>query len=107
MQKTFNLVAEVSELRFASVARPICDRYDIVMTDEQLMTEGDIHAFGIEIVFTYLQKDGWVISSADPNADLRSEPQIIASKDGDLGFFVVRHGGVSSTRAVRRRPGGF
>jgi hypothetical protein len=60
------------------------------MPDQELMSAGDIHAFGIEIVFTYLQKDGWVVRTADPLADLHFEPQIIASKDGDLAFFIVR-----------------
>ena len=54
------------------------------------MTEADIHAFGIEIVFKQLEKDGWVIESADVEADITSEPQIVAAKDGERAFFVVR-----------------
>lgn len=56
------------------------------------MTEADIHAFGIEIVYKQLEKDGWVIRSADVEADLFSEPQIVAAKDGELAFFIVRAG---------------
>jgi len=54
------------------------------------MTPADIHAFGVEIVFKQLEKDGWVIDSADVRADIRSEPQILATKNGELAFFVVR-----------------
>ena len=54
------------------------------------MTPADIHAFGIEIVFKQLEKDEWVIESADALADIRSEPQIVASKDAERAFFIVR-----------------
>ena len=54
------------------------------------MSAADIHAFGVEIVFNQLEKDGWVIDSADPFADILTEPQIAAHKDGETGFFVVR-----------------
>jgi hypothetical protein len=54
------------------------------------MTPADIHAFGIEIVFKQLEKDEWQIESADALADLRSEPQIVASKLGERAFFIVR-----------------
>lgn len=56
------------------------------------MSPSDIHAFGIEIVFKQLEKDGWIIQSADVEADMMSEPQIVAQKDGELAFFVVRTG---------------
>lgn len=56
------------------------------------MSPADIHAFGIEIVFKQLEKDGWIIQSADVEADLATEPQIVAQKDGELAFFVVRTG---------------
>ncbi|MBX3244114.1 MAG: hypothetical protein KF685_06625 [Acidobacteria bacterium] len=60
------------------------------MSDKELMTAADIHAFGIEIVFKQLEKDGWVIDSADILADIFTEPQIVAKKDGELAFFIVR-----------------
>lgn len=56
------------------------------------MSEADIHAFGVEIVYKQLEKDGWAIRSADVEADLFSEPQIIAAKDGELAFFIIRAG---------------
>lgn len=62
------------------------------MDNLQLMTPQDIHAFGVEIVYKQLEKDGWVIESADVLADLHSEPQIVANKDGELAFFIVRTG---------------
>lgn len=62
------------------------------MAEQELMSPADIHAFGIEIVFKQLEKDGWIIQSADVEADIMSEPQIVAQKDGELAFFVVRTG---------------
>ena len=56
----------------------------------EVMTEADIHAFGVEIVFKQLEKDGWTIDSADILADITTEPQIVAHKDGNRAFFVVR-----------------
>lgn len=56
----------------------------------ELMTPADVHAFGIEIVFKQLEKDGWNIEWADVETDIRSEPQIVANKDGELAFFIVR-----------------
>ena len=56
------------------------------------MTQEDINAFGVEIVYKQLEKDGWTINSANVGADLATQPQIIAQKDGELAFFVVRTG---------------
>ena len=60
------------------------------MTDQELMTEADVHAFGVEIVFKQLEEAGWVIQSADVFVDREMHPQIIAHKDGETGYFVVR-----------------
>lgn len=57
-----------------------------------MMSAADIHAFGIEIVCKQLTKDGWMIESADVEADIRTQPQIRAIKDGESAFFVVRTG---------------
>ncbi len=54
------------------------------------MSKQDIHSFGIEIVCKQLMKDGWMIESADGDADIETHPQIIAAKDGETAFFVVR-----------------
>lgn len=60
------------------------------MEERELMTPADIHAFGVEILYKQLEKDGWVIDSADVLADIRTEPQLVAKKEGELAFFVVR-----------------
>ena len=60
------------------------------MDERELMTKDDIHAFGVEIVYKQLEKDGWTIQSADVEADLATEPQIVAEKDGELAYFVIR-----------------
>lgn len=60
------------------------------MEERELMTEGDIHAFGVEIVFKQLEEAGWTLESADVFADRETHPQIVGSKNGETGFFVVR-----------------
>lgn len=54
------------------------------------MTDADIHAFGIEIVYKQLEQAEWAIESADVFADPLTHPQIVAHKDREVGFFVVR-----------------
>jgi hypothetical protein len=60
------------------------------MDERELMTEADIHAFGVEIVFKQLEEAGWTLESADVFAARETHPQIIGNKDGETGFFVVR-----------------
>ena len=62
------------------------------MEEKRLMTDAEIHAFGIEIVYKQLEKDGWAIDAADVLADIYTEPQLVAKKDGEQAFFVVRTG---------------
>lgn len=60
------------------------------MTEPELMTEADVHAFGVEIVYKQLIEAGWTVESADVYAERETTPQIVAIKDGETGFFVVR-----------------
>lgn len=60
------------------------------MIKRELMTEADIHAFGIEIVYKQLEKDGWTISTVHTDPEAPIEPQLVADKDGELAFFIVR-----------------
>jgi len=62
------------------------------MIQKEILTEAEIHAFGVEIVCKQLEKDGWLIDSADGIADIRTEPQIVAQKEDEFAFFVVRTG---------------
>lgn len=62
------------------------------MEQKELMTEAEIHAFGVEILCRQLEQDGWMIESGDATVDIRTQPQIIAQKDNELAFFVVRTG---------------
>ncbi len=54
----------------------------------EIMTKAEIHDFGIEVVFGYLQREGYEIVGV--NADLSMNPQIVAKKEGQLQFIVVR-----------------
>src|SRR5947209_20068245 len=60
------------------------------MSEPELMTDLDIHAFGIEIVHNQLKEAGWIIETADVLADRLTHPQIVGMRDAELGFFVVR-----------------
>ncbi len=60
------------------------------MNEHELMTESDVHAFGVEIVYKQLIEAGWTVESADVYANREEHPQIVASKDGEFAFFVVR-----------------
>lgn len=60
------------------------------MTEPELMTEADVHAFGVEIVYNQLVESGWTVQSADVYAERTEHPQIVAHRDGETGFFVVR-----------------
>ena len=54
----------------------------------ELMTPADIHDFGVEVVFGYLQKNGHEIVAV--NTKIGMNPQIVARKNGQLQFIVVR-----------------
>lgn len=60
------------------------------MAKIEYMSEAEIHAFGVEIVSKQLQEAEWILESADVFADRTTHPQIVAHKDGEIGFFVVR-----------------
>lgn len=60
------------------------------MSERELMIESDVHAFGVEIVYKQLIEAGWTVESADVYAEREKHPQIVASKDGEFAFFVVR-----------------
>ncbi len=60
------------------------------MSEPELMSEVDIHAFGVEIVSKKLIEGGWTVVSTDALADRETSPQITGQMDGESAFFVVR-----------------
>lgn len=54
----------------------------------ELMNIAEIHDFGVEVVFGFLQREGHEIVAV--NTDPAINPQIVAKKDGHLEFVVVR-----------------
>lgn len=60
------------------------------MPEPELMLESDVHAFGVEIVYKQLTEAEWIVKSADVYAERTEHPQIVAHKDGEFAFFVVR-----------------
>lgn len=57
-------------------------------TFQELMTEDEIHDFGIEIVFNYMKEEGFEILAV--KTDRSINPQILARKDGQLVHVAVR-----------------
>lgn len=60
------------------------------MKEPELMKESDVHAFGVEIVYKQLIESGWTVQSADVYAERAEHPQIVATRSGETGYFVVR-----------------
>lgn len=60
------------------------------MSEPVLMTEAEVHAFGVEIVHNQLLEAGWQILSADVYAERAEHPQIVGTREGELAHFVVR-----------------
>jgi hypothetical protein len=56
--------------------------------NKELMTREDIQAFGVQIVYEEMAKEGYEILGANPS--LAVTPQIVARKDGRLCFVIVR-----------------
>ena len=55
---------------------------------KELMTVAEIHDFGIEVVFNFIKTEGHEAVSV--NTDVGVNPQIIAKKNGQLEYIVVR-----------------
>jgi len=56
--------------------------------ERELMTEEEIHVFGIQIVLKELDKEGYEVIGC--NLERNVNPQIIARMDGQLAFIHVR-----------------
>ncbi len=58
------------------------------MRKQQILTAAEIHHFGIEIVYSRMQMDGFEIIGVNPSPALT--PQIVARRNGQLCFVIVR-----------------
>jgi hypothetical protein len=56
--------------------------------DSNLMTEDEIHNFGLNVVLEYIQKDGFSVETVI--RDKRINPQIIAKKNEQIAYILVR-----------------
>ena len=54
----------------------------------ELMTKAEIHDFGVEVVFSYMKREAHEIVAV--NTDVLVNPQIVAKKNGQLEFVIVR-----------------
>lgn len=48
------------------------------MTERELMSQAEIHDFGVEIVFVCIKKEGYTIEAV--NTDPSKNPKIVARK---------------------------
>ena len=53
-----------------------------------LMTAAEVHAFGIEAILPYVQKEGVAVESV--NANPAQGPQIVGQRWGSLAFIMVK-----------------
>jgi hypothetical protein len=53
-----------------------------------LMNSKEMHAFGIQLILPYIQKEGFEIKEI--NVDIGQNPQVISYKDDQLAFIFVR-----------------
>lgn len=54
----------------------------------KMMSERELHAFGIEIILPEIEKEGVIIDEVNP--DMKSNPQIIGQQCSSLVFIYVR-----------------
>lgn len=55
---------------------------------EDILTDKEVHEFGLEVLFKQVQKEGYEVVSV--NSDLNQHPQMILKKEGQLYFVIVR-----------------
>jgi hypothetical protein len=53
-----------------------------------LMNAEEVHAFGIQVILPFLEKEGLAIHSVNP--DPRTSPQVVGQRGGSLAFVFVR-----------------
>jgi len=58
------------------------------MRKKEILTKAEIHHFGVEIVHSQMEHDGFEILGVNPSMTVT--PQIVARKKGQLYFVVVR-----------------
>ncbi len=58
------------------------------MGKKEILTKVEIHHFGVEIVYSQMQHDGFEILGVNPSMTVT--PQIVARKNGQLCFVIVR-----------------
>ncbi len=75
------------------------------MSNDKIMTDEEIHEFGINIVLEDLRKNGFLISSV--TTDRKSNPQIIAKNSGQLFHILVRTACYPSKGNIESRELGF
>lgn len=62
------------------------------MSENYTLSKVEIDAIGVRIMQEQLEQDGWKITEINPDCDSERFPQLIAEKNGELAFFLVRTG---------------
>ena len=58
------------------------------MGKKEILTKAEIHHFGVEIVHSQMERDGFEIVGVNPSITVT--PQIVARRKGELCFVIVR-----------------
>lgn len=57
---------------------------------KDLMTEQEVHEFGIDVIYKYAQQEGYEIVAG--STELNENPQLVLKKNGQLYFVMVKTG---------------
>jgi hypothetical protein len=57
---------------------------------KNIMTEQEVHEFGIDVIYKYAQQEGYEIVAG--STELNENPQLVLKKDGQLYFVMVKTG---------------
>ena len=60
------------------------------VASENLMTEQEIHEFGVDTIYNYAKQEGYEI--IDGSTNLNQNPQLVIRKEGQLYLVIVKTG---------------
>lgn len=68
---------------------------------KELLSNQEIHEFGIDIIYKYAQQEGFEV--VDGTTDLNQNPQLVLKKNGQLYFVMIKTGSADGTHLTYDR----
>src|SRR5690554_1470011 len=68
---------------------------------KDLLSNQEIHEFGIDIIYKYAQQEGFEV--VDGTTDLNQNPQLVLKKNGQLYFVMIKTGSADGTHLTYDR----